>query len=196
MGRVLGAKPSDGLLRLEIDPGGWRPRFEAGESICVSGCCLTLVEAPGTGEPLRFDAISETLDKTMIGDLRAGSAVNLERSATPTTLLGGHIVQGHVDGVGRVAKVEDGAEHRIRISPPPVLMEFITPKGSVCVDGVSLTVAALSPGEAWFEVALIPTTLELTTLAQRVAGDRVNLECDIVAKTIIHHARHYTSSAR
>jgi len=196
VGRVSGVRPSSGSLRLEIDPGEWRPRFEAGESICVSGCCLTLIEVPGGDAPLQFDAISETLEKTTLGGFTPGSSVNLERSATAQTLLGGHIVQGHVDGVGRVVSVERGEEHRIRVLPPGDLMAFVTPKGSVCVDGVSLTVAALSVGEGWFEVALIPTTLELTTLGERDAGDSVNLECDVIAKTIIHHARHYTGAGR
>ncbi|MFI4898132.1 MAG: riboflavin synthase [Phycisphaerales bacterium JB059] len=196
MGHVVGAEDAGGSLRLEVDPGEWRPRFEAGESISINGCCLTLVEAPGEGEPLRFDAIPETLRRTTLGALGVGSRVNLERSATPTTLLGGHIVQGHVDGVGRVSSVQREGEYRVRIEAPEGLMEFVTPKGSVCVQGVSLTVAALSPGEAWFEVALIPTTLALTTLGELGEGDRVNLECDIIAKTILHHARHYSGADR
>lgn len=191
VGKVAVTHPGAGSVRLEIDPGDWRPRFVAGESICVSGCCLTLVEIPQDGAPLMFDAISETLSKTNLGLLAPGSRVNLERSVTPQTLLGGHLVQGHVDGVGEILGVERGDEYRIRVRPPRELMEFVTPKGSVCVDGVSLTIAALSPEEVWFEVALIPTTLELTTLGGLDAGARVNLECDIVAKTLIHHARHY-----
>lgn len=196
MGRVVGAEEAGGNLRLEIDPGDWRPRFELGESISINGCCLTLVDVPGEGEPLRFDAIPETLSKTTLGGLGVGSRVNLERSATPTTLLGGHIVQGHVDGVGRVVGVHREGEYRVRIEAPAELMEFVTPKGSVCVEGVSLTVAALSPGEGWFEVTLIPTTLELTTLGELRDGDGVNLECDIIAKTILHHAKHYSGVDR
>ena len=191
VGRVAALSPSAGSVRLEVDPGEWRPRFEAGESICVGGCCLTLVERPDENGPLRFDVIGETLARTTLGRLRQGSRVNLERSVTPQTLLGGHLVQGHVDGVGEVTRVSQGDEHRVRVTPPRELMEFVMPKGSVCVDGVSLTVAALDPIEGWFEVALIPTTLELTTLGELVEGVSVNLECDIVAKTLIHHARFY-----
>ena len=191
VGRVERATPGEGSVRLEIDPCGWRPRFEAGESICVSGCCLTLVTVPGPGEPLAFDAVPETLERTTLGGFGAGTRVNLERSATAQTLLGGHLVQGHVDGVGVVDRVERGEGWRVRVRAPGGLMEFVSPKGSVCVDGVSLTVAALSPEDGWFEVALIPETLERTTLDERRAGDRVNLECDMIAKTVIHHARHY-----
>ncbi len=196
VGRVVGADGAGGNLRLEIDPGAWRPRFEAGESISINGCCLTLVKAPAPDEPLLFDAIPETLSKTTLGALGVGTRVNLERSATPATLLGGHIVQGHVDGVGRVVGVNRDGEYRVRIGAPAELMEFVTPKGSVCVEGVSLTIAALSPGEAWFEVTLIPTTLELTTLGGLGEGDTVNLECDIIAKTILHHAQHYSRADR
>ena len=117
--------------------------------------------------------------------------MNLEHAATPTTLLGGHIVQGHVDGVAEVVAVEQGPEYRVRMRPPASMMEFIAPKGSVCLDGVSLTVAALDAGAGWFEVALIPVTLQKTTLGGLKAGDRCNFEADSMAKTIVHWLKHF-----
>jgi riboflavin synthase len=137
-----------------------------------------------------FDVVPETLSKTSLGRLRAGAAVNLEHAATPTTLMGGHVVQGHVDGVGVVESVVTEGEYRVRVRPPAGLMEYMTPKGSICVEGVSLTLAAVEPRE-WFEVALIPVTLEKTTLGSLRAGDPVNLEADVFAKTIVHWLKHY-----
>lgn len=198
-GRLAVREPSAAGERLVIEPGpGWRHgELAAGESICVSGCCLTLVEGVGAGEAMSFDVIPETLEKTTLGGLAAGSRVNLERSATAETLLGGHVMQGHVEGTGRVTKVvrpEDdgsGGEWRIRIETPPALMPCIVPKGSVAIEGVSLTVAAVNVSESWFEVALIPTTLDVTTLGERAVGDGVNLETDVMARTIVHALRHY-----
>ncbi len=200
VGTVLSADPAPGGARLTLDPGPWTHRPEHGESIAVSGCCLTIVGTPAPGEPWAFDVIHETLAKTKLGALRPGSRVNLEPSVTASTLMGGHFVQGHVDGVGTIARITrpdaSGGEWRLRVAPPDGLMLFVTPKGSVCVDGTSLTVAALDPGDragagGWFEVALIPTTLRETTLGDLAEGDPVNLEADILAKTVVHYTRHY-----
>jgi riboflavin synthase len=177
-------------MRLTVDPGSWAHRAEIGDSISVGGCCLTVAEVKAGGA-WDFDAVPETLSKTALGSLRAGSRVNLEHAATPTTLLGGHIVQGHVDGVAEVVAVEQGPEYRVRMRPPASMMEFIAPKGSVCLDGVSLTVAALDAGAGWFEVALIPVTLQKTTLGGLKAGDRCNFEADSMAKTIVHWLKHF-----
>jgi riboflavin synthase len=176
--------------RLVIDPAPWPYKPALGDSISVSGCCLTVAALDPRGR-WAFDAIPETLAKTTLGTFRPGTKVNLEHAATPTTLLGGHIVQGHIDGLGRVESVETGNEYRLRIKPPAALMEFVSPKGSICVDGVSLTIAALSPTEGWFEVALIPTTLEKTTLATLRSGGPCNLEADAMSKTIVHWLKHY-----
>ena len=200
-GRVESREPSAAGERLVIRPGaGWtHGALAGGESICISGCCLTLVEGVPAGAPMAFDVIPETLEKTTLGGLAAGSAVNLERSATAETLLGGHVMQGHVEATGRVTKVvrpEDdgsGGEWRTRIETPGALMPCIVPKGSVAIEGVSLTVAAVSVEQSWFEVALIPTTLDVTTLGERAAGDGVNLETDVMARTIVHALRHYGS---
>jgi len=148
--------------------------------------------------------IEETLGCTTLGVWSVGRRVNLESCCTPTTLLGGHIVQGHVDGVGRVmgGMGERKGEHRVRIGLSASLNEYLVPKGSVCVDGVSLTIAGLCEGGGagldgglgggdggWFEVALIPTTLDMTTLGDLAEGSCVNLEMDVLSKTIVHWAR-------
>ncbi len=129
--------------------------------------------------------IHQTLGLTTLGELVVGDPVNLEPAVTPTTLLSGHVVQGHIDGVGLVGAVESaGNDRRLRIEPPQELMEYIIPRGSIAVDGVSLTVAEL--GGSFFEVALIPTTLDLTTLGRAEQGQRVNLETDYLVKTVVH----------
>lgn len=188
VGVVASAQDRGAIRRLTIDTAGWAHRPGLGDSIAVSGCCLT-VAAIDAGGRLAFDAIPETLAKTTLGGLEPGSRVNLEHSVTPTTLLDGHIVQGHVDGLARVVQVQAGDDWRVRLEPGEGLARYVVPKGSVCVAGVSLTVAALSgAGEspAWFEVALIPETLERTTLRDLEPGDRVNLECDAMVKAMAH----------
>jgi len=194
-GVVRRISPSEAGVRLVIDAGGWNHSPEPGDSIAVNGCCLTVVGAPlygdgpGSGPILAFDAIPETLAKTTLGALDAGAGVNLEHSLRADSLIGGHLVQGHVDGVGVVRSVLTEGQWRIRIELPAALAEFLTPKGSVTVEGVSLTIAAIAPREEqqpWFEVALIPETLARTTLGDLVSGSAVNLEMDAMAKTIIH----------
>lgn len=147
-----------------------------GSSVAVSGVCLTVVERPGDGA-LAFDLTEETLARTTLGSLRPGDGVNLERPVTLATRLGGHLVQGHVDGVATVEAVEG---ETLRLRPADGLGRYVVPKGSVAVDGVSLTVAAVDAGA--FTVALVPHTLEVTTLGVLAAGDRVNLEVDVMAK--------------
>lgn len=153
----------------------------AGDSIAVNGVCLTVVDADADG--FSADVMQETLDHSSLGALDAGDAVNLERAVTAHTRLGGHLVQGHVDGTGDVL-ARTAAEHWevVRISLPSSVSRYLVHKGSVCVDGVSLTVSALGPD--WFEVSLIPTTLTRTTLGHRAVGGRVNLEVDVIAKYV------------
>jgi riboflavin synthase len=158
-----------------------------GDSICVNGVCLTVAglgrgRAWRGGRALEFDVIPETLSRTTLGDLKVGDGVNLEHAVTASTLMGGHFVQGHVDGVGRVVSVRRGDDWRVRVRVPRELRALMIPKGSVCVDGVSLTIAALRTDG--FEVALIPTTLERTTLSRLRAGDRVNIEADMLVKAV------------
>ncbi|MDP6600892.1 MAG: riboflavin synthase [Phycisphaerales bacterium] len=170
-----------GGQRLRVDVSGWTHAPSPGESIAVNGCCLTVAEL---GDGLRgFDVIAQTLELTSLGGLRAGHAVNLEHAATPTTLLGGHIVQGHVDTVGTVLSMNTSAnECRCRVAYESGFDSLLVPQGSIAVDGVSLTVAGLGAG--WFEVALIPTTLTETTFGSYTTGDRVNLEFDVIAKMV------------
>ena len=154
---------------------------EVGDSIAVSGVCLTVAER--TREGLAFDLSSETLGRTTLGSLRPGDPVNLERPLTLASRLGGHLVQGHVDAVGEVVAVEpDGRAAAMRVRVPEGLRRFVVEKGSVAVDGVSLTVAAME-GDG-FTVALVPHTLEVTTLGARAPGDHVNLEMDVLARYV------------
>ncbi len=181
-------------LRLTIDRSHWDTgayRIAKGDSVAVSGVCLTVVESDG--QTLCFDVIAETLEKTSLGERVQGGAVNLEHALTAATPMGGHFVQGHVDGVGVITEVTSTPqEWRVRVKPPTELMDYVVPKGSITIDGVSLTIAAL--GKEDFEVALIPTTLDITTLGSAKVGERVNLEADIVAKTIVHWLRRQTES--
>lgn len=156
-----------------------------GDSIAVSGCCLTVVEFDDT----RFsaDVMAQTLRMTTLGDFAAGTPVNLERAALVGDRLGGHIVQGHVDGTGELLEIRPGDAWRVlRFSLPAELAPLVVDKGSITVDGVSLTVSDLGdgPDASWFEVSLIPETLTATTLGGRTVGDRVNLETDILARHV------------
>lgn len=181
-------------LMLGVVAGDWDYKPEPGASICISGVCLSLA-GPIRAGVMAFDVVAETLARTTLGRLRVGSRVNLERSLAVGDLMGGHAVQGHVDGVGDVERVQTGSDYRIRIRPDPGLREFIVPKGAIAIDGVSLTIASVDRQAGCFEVALIPTTLAKTTLGQTGAGDRCNLETDIMARTIVHYLRHYQSGA-
>lgn len=178
-----------GVLRVEA--ASWSHRPAPGESIAVDGCCLTATEdEPGalSHGHLRFDVVPETLRKTVLAARRSGDRVNLEHAVTPSTLLGGHIVQGHVDGIGTVTAVEaSDSEWLVTVRAPGGLADAIVPTGSIAVNGVSLTVAAVE-GEC-FRVALIPTTVDATNLGRLRAGDAVNLESDYLAKTIVHYLR-------
>ena len=180
VGEVTASAPSKAGRRLEIDPRGWGYAPEAGASVCVNGACLS--QAGAFGGRLVFDVIPETLEKTTLGELGVGSRVNLEKSLAAGDLIGGHFVQGHVDGVGVVERVETEDEWRVRVAAPAGVARYLAPKGSVGIAGVSLTIAALE-GDA-LEVALIPTTLAETTLGDLLEGDRVNLEADMLAKQV------------
>ena len=158
-----------------------------GDSIAVNGVCLTVVDV-GDGA-FTADVMKETLDRSALGGLGPGSPVNLERAVTMATRLGGHLVQGHVDGVGQILSRRP-AEHweLVEISLPAELSRYVVEKGSIAVDGVSLTVAAL--GADSFTVSLIPTTLAATTLGRRAPGDQVNLEVDVLAKHVERLMQH------
>lgn len=157
-----------------------------GDSIAVNGVCLTVTGV--TDDVWSTDVMAETLKRSSLGALTDGDPVNLERAVTADTRLGGHIVQGHVDGVGTVAGVSP-SEHWtvVRIALPADISRYVVEKGSITLDGVSLTVSALSAAtdpEPWLEVSLIPTTLRETTLGTRAPGDPVNLEVDVIAKYV------------
>jgi riboflavin synthase len=182
-GTVAGlAAAADGSgARLEVEAPWLAGELTLGESVAVNGCCVTVAEATPGG--FAADLVAETLRRTALGGLQPGARVNLERPLPLGGRLGGHLVQGHVDGVARVIQrtpVGDGEE--VRIELPPELERYVVEKGSIAVDGVSLTVAATGPG--WFTVALVPHTLEVTTLGGRRPGDPVQLEVDVVAKYV------------
>lgn len=182
VGHVRALEPRGGDLRLRIGV-GTLPFDEValGESIAVSGVCLTVVEYDAVS--FAADASTETLALTTLGGLSVGHAVNLERAMRPTDRLGGHLVSGHVDGLGRVLSVhEDARAQRWRFAAPAALLKYIAVKGSICVDGVSLTVNAVD--REGFEVALIPHTVSHTAFSTTKVGDAVNLEVDLVARYV------------
>jgi riboflavin synthase len=165
-------------LRIATSLGG---ELATGDSVAVNGVCLTAASVGGDG--FETEAMNRTLEVTGIGGLEAGARVNLELAVRASDRLGGHIVQGHVDGVGKVVAVEgDGFARRMRVEAAPELLRFAIGRGSVTLDGVSLTVAEL--GEGWIEVSLIPETLARTTLGEAEPGRRLNVECDVVAKYV------------
>ena len=156
-----------------------------GDSIAVNGVCLTVVELLGDGQ-FTADVMAETLDRSNLGGLRVGSRVNLERAAAVNSRLSGHIVQGHVDGTGQVVS-RSPSEHWevVRIEVPEAVARYVVEKGSITVDGISLTVSGLgAEPRDWFEVSLIPTTRELTTLGRAPVGTQLNLEVDVIAKYV------------
>ena len=180
IGTVRGARPSDGGLELTIECS--YPDLAAGESVAVDGACLTVAAVVARG--FTAHVVRTSLDRTRFGDLRAGSRVNLERALRVGDRLGGHLVQGHVDGVGTVVRVASREDARLLdLEAPPEVAQVSVPLGSITVDGVSLTVNAVAdPGT--IQISLIPFTLEHTTLADRRPGDRVHLEADTIGKYV------------
>ena len=153
----------------------------AGASIAVNGVCLTVVEHDG--QTFSVDVMAETLSRSSLGTLRAGSRVNLERAMAASSRFGGHVVQGHVDGTAQIlARLPGDNWEVVQLTLPPGLSRYVVEKGSITVDGVSLTVSALT--DDTFSVSLIPTTLDLTTLGHKAVGDLVNLEVDVIAKYV------------
>jgi riboflavin synthase len=181
LGTVVALEDQGDAVRLTVEGPLVTTDSHLGDSIAVNGCCLTV--AVRDGEQVTFDLMRETLDKTSLGVLSEGDRVNLERAVTPATRLGGHIVQGHVDGTGVLVR-RTPSEHWevVEIELPPGLDNYLVPKGSVTVDGVSLTVVEVGAGS--FTVSLIPETLARTTLGLKQPGDPVNLEVDVIAKYV------------
>lgn len=180
VGRVESVEVGEGGARLRI-MAELAGEIEPGDSVAVNGICLTAAGADR--DDFEVEAMNQTLGVTSLGALKAGSRVNLELAMKASDRLGGHIVQGHVDGVGEVASVaEDGFAKRVRITLPTELMRFAVDKGSISLDGVSLTIAELA--DDWIEVSLIPETLERTTLGEAEPGRKINVECDVVARYV------------
>ena len=176
-GRVASMQQEPEGLRLEIDAPETASHLAVGDSVSISGACLTATEV--SNGSFSVTAVQETLDRTTLGRLAAGGEVNLETATRAGDPLGGHFVQGHVDAVGRVASFEDG---RLWVEAAPEILRYCVEKGSIAIDGVSLTIAGLRDGA--FEVALIPHTLEVTTLGALEPGEEVNLEVDVLAKYV------------
>jgi riboflavin synthase len=181
LGELAGVEALPGAARFSIRGQTVAGDARHGESIAVDGVCLTVVDVDG--DTFTADVMKETLDRSSLGSLTPGTRVNLERAVRADQRLGGHIVQGHVDGTGVVLSREP-AEHWevVRVSLPAGLGRYVVEKGSIAVDGISLTVVAVKDGE--FAVSLIPTTLQLTTLGLKRPGDPVNLEVDVIAKYV------------
>ncbi len=180
IGKIADQQPKGSDMRLRIETGKLDlDDVQLGDSIAVNGVCLTAVELPGNG--FWADVSGETLERTGIGGLKTGSIVNLEKALTPTTRLGGHLVSGHVDGVGEVTdRHDDGRSVRFRIKAPDELARYIAEKGSICVDGISLTVNAVNGAE--FELNIVPHTLKETIMGTYQVGTHVNLEVDLIAR--------------
>lgn len=180
IGKISTFERRGGDARLRVAPGGLDlADVKLGDSIAVSGVCLTVVEL--SANDFAADVSGETLTRTTLGSLKPGAAVNLEKALLPTTRLGGHLVSGHVDGVGNVRdRRQDARSVRFRVAVPHELGKYIAEKGSVCINGVSLTVNAVRDAE--FEVNIVPHTLAETTLGELAAGDAVNIEVDLLAR--------------
>ncbi|UUT35781.1 riboflavin synthase [Microbacterium elymi] len=186
IGQITAVEPAGDGTRLTVHAPTAVTDAGHGDSIAVSGVCLTVVDR-GT-DWFTADVMRQTLDMSTLDEAATGRRVNIERALTADDRLGGHIVQGHIDGTGEILDVRPGEGWRVlRIGMPAALADLVVDKGSISVDGVSLTVSAASPAtaaEPWFEVSLIPETLEATTLGERAPGERVNLETDILARHV------------
>lgn len=182
VGRLAARQSIGGDVRFTFNVGSLPFEYvQMGESIAVNGVCLTVVAFDAAS--FQADASTETLSLTTLGELAEGASINLERAMRPTDRLGGHLVSGHVDGIGRVLAIsEDARAQRWRFAAPAALLKYIAKKGSICVDGVSLTVNAVD--DEGFEVALIPHTVANTAFAATGVGSQVNLEIDLVARYV------------
>jgi len=181
IGRVRQVRRQGNFQRLTIDATGILDDLRIGDSVDIAGACQTVVDLDGTG--FAVESVEETLRRTTLGELQAGDPVNLERALRADDRLGGHLVLGHVDGVGRIARLTQAQESwELSVEPTPGLERYIASKGSIAVDGISLTV--VEADDRHFTVAVIPHTFEHTTLAARRVGDRVNLEVDVLARYV------------
>jgi len=180
-GRIAAIDGAAGGIRIDVDAPATARDAGVGDSVSINGCCLTVVEV--LDGHLRFDAVPETLSRSNLGALGTGSQVNLEPALRAGDALGGHYVQGHVDAVGAVRSLRvEGEGARLSIEAPVDVLRYCVEKGSITVEGVSLTIAELEPDA--FSVALVPYTLAVTTLGDLQPGDPVNLEVDVLAKYV------------
>jgi riboflavin synthase len=188
-GTVIDLRRDNGIVQLTIHGALVTSDIRPGASVAVNGCCLTAVDVCRTAGTLTVDVVAETLRRTSLGDARPGFDVNLERALTANSRLAGHLVQGHIDGLGTVVeRVRTPDEELLWIELPADLARYLAPKGSIAVDGVSLTVVDVrDQPEPAFSVALIPTTRRLTTLGDKQKSDAVNLEVDVIAKYVERH---------
>ena len=184
-GTVESIHPGDKSIRLTLKLRKTGGGLKVGDSLAVNGCCLTVAEltAKGRAKTAQFDLLNETWKLTNLQHCRAGSLVNLERSLEAGGRLGGHFVTGHIDGVGKIITWEKtGDDHQLQIAAPEDVMRYVIHKGSIAVDGISLTVAAVEKGS--FTIWIIPHTFESTALSERAVGDAVNLEADMLGKYV------------
>ncbi|MEE2813285.1 MAG: riboflavin synthase [Verrucomicrobiota bacterium] len=184
-GAVESIHPGDKSVRLTVSLRKTGLGLSVGDSLSVNGCCLTVVEigSKGRSKMVQFDLLKETWNLTNLKDCRAGSAVNLERSLEAGGRLGGHFVTGHIDGTGKIMTWEQkGEDYQLQVSAPDPVMRYVVHKGSIAVDGISLTVAAVE--KSCFTIWIIPHTFNQTTLKERAVGDAVNLEADMLGKYV------------
>jgi riboflavin synthase len=184
-GTVEGIKPTVKSIELTVRPGLCARGLKVGDSLAVNGCCLTVVKLARRGRRTlaRFDLLQETWRRTNLQYVKVGSLVNLERPLAANGRLGGHFVAGHIDGIGRITKWERvGADHVLDIAAPSAVMRYLVYKGSIAVDGISLTVARVQ--QKGFRIWIIPHTYEVTNLREKTVGDAVNLEADLVGKYV------------
>ena len=182
IGKVQKSEPQGECLRLSLEAPGLSHKLKVGDSLAVNGCCLTVVEI--NPPSVSFQAVPETIERTYLGKLKMGEAVNLELPLTLSEPLGGHFVQGHIDGLGRILALEkEGEGARLKVRVPPSVVPYVVEKGSIALDGVSLTVASVEGDEV--EIALIPHTLRNTCLGDKKAGDPLQVEADMLAKYVL-----------
>lgn len=185
-GRILELQGTDGGMTFRFECGGLLPELEIGSSIAVDGVCLTVIRKGNSW--IEVDATPETLRRSNLGEKQLGDSLNLEPPVRVSDVLGGHMVQGHVDATGRVLKIaEEGNSWVFRVEAPDEVLGYCVFKGSITLNGISLTVSGLGPG--WFEVTIIPHTMDVTNMSELRPGDRVNLEADIISKYVEHHVR-------
>lgn len=184
IGEIKGSQATASGTRLAVCAAGYWKGTSSGASIAIDGVCLTVTRTEG--DVAEFDVVAETLRRTTLGELAPGSRVNLQKSLAIGDRVDGHFVQGHVDAMATVVKIEhDPSDVRWWFAPDAAALPYIIPKGGVAIDGISLTVVSVSDG--MFDVALIPTTLQRTTLGAKAAGARVNIETDILARTVVNY---------